>query len=70
MIYVVHTIPDQKRVKFASFRPAFKAFVQAAKASDKPASSVALWYGTALATWQRLHATERYPERLTQPFER
>lgn len=60
--FVVHTIPEQRKVVFTSFAPAFKLFKLE---SRKRFGSVALWRGP---SWVRLYATPYYPEMLSQPY--
>lgn len=62
-MYVVHSTPDQRKVVFSSYGPAFKCFKETMK---KKLVSVALWHKK--GRWTKLQATPYYPESLTEPY--
>lgn len=61
-IYVVHTVPDQKKQVFADFKSAFKVWRATCKAKR---GAGALWRGP---NWTKLYETPYYPEALSQPY--
>ena len=63
-LFVVHMLPERKRVTFKEFRPAFKEFT---KLTKRPSGSVAL-YGHRPHGWQKLYMSETYPSALSQPY--
>ncbi len=63
-LFVVHMLPERKRVTFHQFRPAFKEFT---KLTKRPIGSVAL-YGQRKDGWQKLYMTETYPSALSEPY--
>ena len=61
-LFVVHMLPERKRVTFKEFRPAFKEFAKLAKTHR---GSVALYRGPA---WEKLYMSEMYPAALSEPY--
>lgn len=64
MLYVVHTIPDWKRHSFKTHGQAFAMFKQFSKRNV----TVAMWRGNTNGSWDKLYASEWYPEKLTAPY--
>jgi hypothetical protein len=61
-VYVVHVTPSQEKLLFKDFRAAYKVWM---KARRKRMVDAALWRGP---KWAKLHATDYYPEKLSQPY--
>ena len=61
-VFVVHSLPDQKKQVFHDFKSAFKVWKSVCKAKR---GAGALWRGP---RWTKLYETPYYPEALSQPY--
>lgn len=62
-LFVLHTLPDRKRVTFRTFKPAYREFVKRMKANERAAL-----YAQRPDGWEKLYMSETYPPALSQPY--